>query len=98
MQQMIMQAQKMQRELQKAHAELEAKEYNITKAGLVTVTLLGDKTVKSIEIDKEAMNPDDAELIQDSIVAAINEAIAQIKAESEAIDEKITGRTGGMGF
>lgn len=98
MQQMIMQAQKMQRELQKAHAELEAKEYNVTKAGLVTVTLLGDKTVKSIEIDKEAMNPDDAELIQDSIVAAINEAIAQIKAESEAIDEKITGRTGGMGF
>lgn len=96
MQQMLMQAQKMQRQLQKAHAELEAKEFTIEKAGLVTVVLTGDKKVKSIAIDKDALNPDDAEMIQDTIVSAINEAIEQITMESNKIDESVTGRAGGL--
>ena len=96
MQQMLMQAQKMQRQLQKARAELEAKEFKIEKAGLVTVILTGDKKVKSIEIEKDALNPDDAEMIQDTIIAAINEALDQIREESAKIEEDITGRAGGL--
>lgn len=96
MQQMLMQAQKMQRQLQKAHAELEAKEFTIEKAGLVTVILTGDKKVKSIEIDKDALNPDDAEMVQDTIVSAINEALEEITNELNKIDEEITGRSGGL--
>lgn len=96
MQQMIMQAQKMQRQLQKAHAELEAKEFKVEKAGLVTVILTGDKKVKSIEIDKDALNPDDAEMIQDTIVSCINDALTQITDELNKIDEEITGRSGGL--
>ncbi len=96
MQQMLMQAQKMQRQIQKAHAELEAKEFKVEKAGLVTVILSGDKKVKSIEIEKDALNPDDAEMIQDTIIAALNEALDQISEESAKIEEEITGRAGGL--
>lgn len=96
MQQMLIQAQKMQRQLQKAMAELEAKEFVVEKAGLVTVTLTGDKKVKSISIDKDALNPDDAEMVQDTLVSAINEALEQITAETNRINEEVTGRNGGL--
>ena len=97
MQQMLMQAQRMQRELQKAHEALEQKEFVVEKAGLVKVTLTGDK-VKSLEITPDALTADDAEMIQDTIVAAINEALEQIQEANDKIDEEITGRKGGMGF
>ena len=96
MQQMLQQAQRMQRQLQKAHAELDAKEFTVEKASLVTVILTGDKKVKSISVDKDALNPDDAEMVQDTIVAAINEAIDQITEANNKIDEEITGRSGGL--
>ena len=53
MQQMMAQAQKMQRELKKAMAALAEKEFVVSKGGAVTVTVLGNKEVKSIEIDKD---------------------------------------------
>ena len=53
MQQMMIQAQKMQRELQKAQAELAKKEFKLTKAGLVTVTVLGSKEVVSVNIEED---------------------------------------------
>lgn len=98
MQQMLMQAQKMQRELDKAHAELEAKEFVIKKAGIVTVTVLGNKHVQSISIAPDAIAPDEAEMIQDTIVMAINEAIEAIDKEEAEITERITGRKGGFPF
>ena len=98
MQQMMAQAQKMQRELKKAMAELEAKEFVVSKGGAVTVTVLGSKEVKSIEIDKDAFDEDNIEMIQDMIALAINEAMEQIDEESEAINERITGQRGGFGF
>ena len=64
MQQMMAQAQKMQRELRKAQAELAAKEFVVTKGGAITVTVLGNKEIKSINIDKDAFNPDDKEMIE----------------------------------
>ena len=98
MQQMMAQAQKMQRELKKAMAALAEKEFVVSKGGAVTVTVLGSKEVKSIKIDKDAFDEDNREMIQDMIALAINEAIAQIEQEAEEINERITGQPGGFGF
>ena len=98
MQQMMAQAQKMQRELKKAMSALAEKEFVVSKGGAVTVTVLGSKEVKSIEIDKDAFDEDNREMIQDMIALAINEAIAQIEEEAEEINERITGQPGGFGF
>ena len=98
MQQMMAQAQKMQRELKKAMAALAEKEFVVTKGGAVTVTVLGSKEVKAVEIDKEAFDEDNREMIQEMIALAINEAIAKIDEEAEEINERITGQPGGFGF
>ena len=98
MQQMMAQAQKMQRELKKAMAALAEKEFVISKGGAVTVTVMGNKEVKSINIDKDAFDPENKEMIEDMIALAINEAITQIEEETEAINERITGQPGGFGF
>ena len=98
MQQMMAQAQKIQRELKKAMAALAEKEFVISKGGAVTVTVMGSKEVKSINIDKDAFDPENKEMIEDMIALAINEAIAQIEEEAEEINERITGQPGGFGF
>ena len=98
MQQMMAQAQKMQRELKKAMAALAEKDFVISKGGAVTVTVMGSKEVKSINIDKDAFDPENKEMIEDMIALAINEAIAQIEEEAEEINERITGQPGGFGF
>ena len=98
MQQMMAQAQKMQRELKKAMDALAEKEFVVTKGGAVTVTVLGSKEIKAIEIDKEAFDEDNREMIQEMIALAINEAISKIEEEAEAINERITGQPGGFGF
>ena len=96
MQQMIIQAQKLQREMQKKQAALEAEEFTITKGGAVTVVVKGDKTVKSISIDKDAMDPDNKEMVEELIVLAINEAVEQIKAREEEISSSVSGGMGGL--
>ncbi len=93
---MLAQAQKMQRELQKAMNELKEKEFVINKNGMVVVTVTGNKEVKSIDIDNDAMDVDNKDMVQESIVLALNEAFAKIDAEAEAINERITGRAGGL--
>ena len=98
MQQMMAQAQKMQRELKKAMAALAEKEFVVTKGGAVTVTVLGNKEIKAVEIDKEAFDEDNREMIQEMIALAINEAISKIEEEAEEINERITGQPGGFGF
>ena len=96
MQQMMAQAQRMQRELRKAMEALAQQEFVSNKNGLVTVTLMGDKRVKSIEIDKDAFDPENKEMIEASIVLAINELTEQIKKAEEEINERITGSRGGF--
>ena len=91
MQQMIIQAQKMQREMQKKQKELEEKEFTISKGGAVTVVVKGDKTIKSIDIDKDALDPDNKEMVEELIALAVNEAIEQIKAAEATISEAVTG-------
>ena len=94
---MVIQAQKMQRELQKAQAELAKKEFKASKAGLVSVTVLGSKEIVSIEIDKDGFDADNKEMIEELIASALNELFVQIDDENEAIQERITGKTG-LGF
>ena len=98
MQQIMAQAQKMQRELRKAQAELAEKEFKVSKGGAVTVVVLGSKEVKSVEIDNDAFDAENKDMIQDMIAMAINEAIEKIDAAEEEINERITGSSNGMGF
>ena len=98
MQQMMIQAQKMQRELQKAQEALAAKEFKVNKAGLVEIVVLGSKEIKSINIEKDGFEEDNKEMIEELIVTGLNKLFNQIDEESEAINEKITGRSGGFGF
>ena len=98
MQQMIMQMQKAQRELQKAHAELDAKEFKVNKAGLVEIVVLGSKEIVSINVEEDGFEADNKEMIEDLIKDGLNELFAQIDEESQKIDEKIAGRSGGFGF
>ncbi len=97
MQQMIMNMQKAQRELQKAHRELDQKEFKVNKAGLVSITVLGNKEIVSINVEEDGFEADNKEMIEELIKDGLNELFAQIDEESNAIDEKIAGKTG-MGF
>ena len=98
MQQMMIQAQKMQRELKKAMDELAKKEFSITKGGAVTVVMLGDGSLKSVSIDEDAFDKDNKDMVEDLIVMAINELSEKIEEEKDAINERITGSRGGLGF
>jgi len=96
MQQMLMQAQKLQREMQKKQAELEEQEFTISKGGAVTVVVKGDKSIKSVSIDKDAMDPDNKDMVEELIALAINEAIDQIKAKEAEISSSVSGGMGGL--
>ena len=97
MQQMVIQAQKMQREIQKAQAELAKKEFKSSKAGLVTVVVLGSKEIVSIDIDKDGFDADNKEMIEELIASALNEIFVEIDEENEAVQERIAGKSG-LGF
>lgn len=96
MQQMLMQAQKMQRDLQKALDALHEKEFTVSKGGAVTVVVKGSKDVKSVNIDADAFDADNKEMVEEMIVLAINEANEQISKEEAEINQRITGRAGGL--
>ena len=96
MQQMIIQAQKMQREMQKKQNELEAQEFTVSKGGAVTVVVKGDKSIVSVSIDKDAMDPDNKDMVEELIALAINEAIEQIKAKEAEISSSVSGGMGGL--
>ncbi len=89
MQQLMMQAQRMQRELQKAQAELAKKEFSVNKNGMITVSMLGNKQITKIDIDEDALEKDNKELIEELLQSAINELIEQISNEEEAINSKL---------
>ena len=98
MQQMMIQAQKMQRELKKAMDELAKQEFTVNKSGAVNITMMGDGSIKAIEIDDDAFEKDNKEMIQDLIGIGINELTEKIEEAKEEINERITGSRGGLGF
>ncbi len=94
MQQMLANAQRMQREMQKAQAALAEKEFKVSKNGMVELVMLGNRSVQSLTIDKDALDPENAELLSDTIVLALNEALEAIDEENAAIEERVTGKGG----
>ncbi len=97
MQQMMIQAQKMQRELKKALDELAKQEFTVSKSGAVTVTMMGDGSLKTIEIDNDAFDAENKEMVQDLLVLAVNELQEKIEAAKEEVNERITGSRAGFG-
>lgn len=78
MQNMIKQAQKMQKEMQTKQEEVARKEIETSAGGgAVVVKATGDKKIKEIIIKKEVVDPDDVEMLQDLILTAVNEALSQ---------------------
>ncbi len=95
MQQMLKQVQKMQEEMMAAQESLKDEVVDASAGGgTVTVQVTGDLRVKSIKIDPEAVDPDDVELLQDMVLAAVNEAM---RSAQELASSKLGGIAGGLG-
>jgi len=95
MQQLLKQAQKMQQEMLEAQESLKDEMVEASAGGgMVTVKVTGDLHVRSITIDPQAVDPDDVELLQDMVLAAVNEAI---RAAQELASTKLGGIAGGLG-
>ena len=95
---LMKQAQRMQRQMEETSRELEEKEYTASAGGgAVTVTVSGKKEVLSVKLSEEVVDPDDIEMLQDLIVAATNEALRKMEEESSAAMARLTGGLGGLG-
>ena len=89
---MIRQAQKMQDEITTLQADIENRESSATSGGgAVSVVVTGKKTIKSLTINKEVVDPEDVEMLQDLVISAINEAVNQVESTTETEMSKITG-------
>ena len=89
---MIKQAQKMQQDMQRMQAELEQKEYTAQAGGgVVSATVTGRHELKSVTIDPEAVDPDDVEMLEDRVVAAVNEAMRAASADAASAMGQLTG-------
>lgn len=99
MQKQLRQLQAMQAEMEQTQAELEQKEVTTTAGGgAVEVTANGKREITKLVIDKDVVDSDDVEMLQDLVIAAVNEAIRQITELEESEMNKITGGFGGMGI
>ena len=91
---MLKKAQQMQAEMQRAQAELEQKNYTATAAGgMVTAVVSGKRQMVSIEIKPDIVDPDDVEMLQDAVLAAVNEAF---RAVDNDLTESMGKLTNGM--
>lgn len=89
---MMKQAQKMQKEMMKLQEEIEQRTMEASAGGgAITVVITGKKEIKSIEIKPEVVDPDDVEMLQDLIMAAVNEAIRQADDMAAREMSKLTG-------
>lgn len=97
---LMKQAQRMQRQMEEAQKELETREVSASSGGgAVTATVSGTKELVSVKIDPDAVDPDDVEMLEDMIVAAVNEAMRKMDEEARASLSRFTGGLpGGMGF
>ena len=94
MKQMMRQAQKMQKELNKAREEIATMSFEATAGGgMVTAVASGDMAITSLTIDPDAVDPEDVEMLQDMVVAAVNEALRGV---SELSNQRMSAVTGGM--
>lgn len=96
---LMKQAQRMQRQMEETQKQLEEKEYTAAAGGgAVEVKLSGKKELLSVKLDPEVVDPDDIEMLEDLIIAAVNEAYRAAEEDSKAAMSKFTGGMGGLGF
>ncbi|MDO4617299.1 MAG: YbaB/EbfC family nucleoid-associated protein [Lachnospiraceae bacterium] len=95
---LMKQAQKMQKQMEENQKALEEKEFTAAAGGgAVEVTVSGKREILSVKLQEEAVDPDDIEMLEDLIVAAVNEALRKVEQETSAAMSKLTGGMGGLG-
>ena len=93
---LMTQAQRMQKQMEESQKELQEKSYTAAAGGgAVEVTISGKKEVTAVKLAEEVVDPDDIEMLQDLIMAAVNEAMRKADADSAAMMSKLTGGLGG---
>ena len=93
---LMKQAQRMQRQMEEGQKELETKEFVATAGGgAVEVTVSGKKEVLRVKLSQEVVDPEDIEMLQDLIMAATNEALRQAEEASTELMGRMTGGLGG---
>ena len=93
---LMKQYQRMQRKLEETQEELAKKEYiGQAGGGAVKITVTGEKKLMKVEIDKDAVDPEDVETLEDMILAAANQALEEADEDSQSQMGKLTG---GLGF
>ena len=96
---LMKQAQRMQRQMEEGQKELETKEFTASAGGgAVEVTVSGKKEVVRVKLTEAVLDPEDIEMLQDLIIAATNEALKQADEANEALMGKMTGGLGGFPF
>ncbi len=89
---MMKQVQKMQQEMLRAQEEMQSKTYSATAGGgMVTAVVNGSREMVSLEIKPEAVDPEDVEMLQDMVIAAVNEALRAADTEASNSMSKFTG-------
>ena len=92
------QAQRMQRQMEEKQKEIEAKEFEGTAGGgVVSVKLNGKREVLGVKLDKEVVDPEDIETLEDLVAAALGEALRKVEEAGSASMEQLTGGFGGLG-
>jgi DNA-binding YbaB/EbfC family protein len=95
---LMKQAQRMQKQMEEKTKELEDKEWEASAGGgAVTVKVSGKKEISSVKLSKEVVDPDDIEMLEDLIVAAANEALRKMEEESSSVMGEVTGGLNGLG-
>ena len=97
MQQLMRQAQKMQQQMQEAQEQLDAAEYEPSAGGgMVSVKVTGKRELTAITIDPQVVDPDDIEMLQDLILAAVNEALRKGEEARESAMNRMAPGMGGL--
>ena len=93
---LVKQAQKMQKQMEESQKALQEKEYTASAGGgAVEITVSGKKEIVKVKLAEEAVDPDDVEMLEDMIMAAANEAIRKMEEDTAAVMSKLTGGLGG---
>ena len=95
---LMKQAQKLQKQMEVTQKALEEKEFTATAGGgAVEVTVSGKREIVKVKLSEEAVDPDDVEMLEDLIVAATNEALRQAEEAAASAMSALTGGLGGLG-
>ena len=96
---LMKQAQKMQRQMEENQKIIEEKEFTATAGGgAVEVVMTGKHEIKKVKLAEEVVDPEDIEMLEDLIAAAVNEALRQVDEATSSAMSKLTGGIGGLGF